>query len=302
MVTNTTQKLHGIVPAIVTPMNENGDINFSLLEKQAQYLKDVGVHGIFACGGTGEGAYLSIEEKKDVYNCVRSVVGKDLFICLAVINSNTRAVLKDMDYLSGCDADYIVSTTPYYHGADQSVIKDHYRQVAAHSSAPVIVYNIPSATSNPIDIDTVTELSQLDNIAGVKDSSGDFCQFSRGLFGQRSADFSWIQGEDYLCAPSFLCGANGAVSGLSNAKAEPYVEMYNAFLANDAQKIMACQAKINVLYKIIHGSGYKNGNAAIKTVCELEGRGSHWMRQSSLSFGKEQIARVAKILEEYNAL
>lgn len=298
----TKHKLHGIVPAIVTPMDENGDINFCLLEKQAQYLKDAGVNGIFACGGTGEGAYLTVEEKKDVFQCIRGVVGHELFICLAAINSNTRAVLKDIDYLSDCDADFIVTTTPFYHGADQDVIIDHYKQVIEHSFAPVIVYNIPSATGNPINLEVINALSPLKNTVGIKDSSGDFCQFSRGLFGERSDQFVWIQGEDYLCGPSFLSGADGAVTGLGNAKIEPYVAMYQAHLAKDSAGIIACQAKINALYKIIHGAGFKNGNAAIKAVTELEGRGSRWMRQRGLTLSSEQIKRVAAILGEYHDL
>lgn len=296
------QKPHGVIPAIVTPMYENGSIDFKLLEKQASYLKEAGVQGIFACGGTGEGAYLTSEEKRDVFDCVRSVLGKELFICLALINSNTTAVLRELEYLKDCDADFIVSTTPFYHGADQEVILDHYRQVAACAPAPVLVYNIPSATYNPIDLNTINTLSRLDNVAGVKDSSGDFCQFSRGLFAGKSPDFAWIQGEDYLCAPSFICGADGVVSGLSNARVEPYVEMYNAFLANDADKIKACQGKINVLYKIINGAGYKNGNAAIKAATELEGRGSRRMRQKALTLSDEQLKHVARVMDEYAAL
>ena len=200
-------RLHGVIPAICTPMKEDGVIDFSLLEKQTDYLVGAGVHGLFVCGGTGEGAYLTSQEKKQVYQCVRSVVDKQVFICLAVIQSNTPATLAEMDYLSGCDADFIVSTAPYYHSADQRVIKEHFSEVFARASAPVIIYNIPSATHNPIELDTIMEMSGMDNVAGVKDSSGNFPQFSRGLFGRRSDKFAWIQGEDYLCGPRCCAAA-----------------------------------------------------------------------------------------------
>ncbi|WRS28537.1 dihydrodipicolinate synthase family protein [Oscillospiraceae bacterium MB08-C2-2] len=299
---NQKHTLRGVVPAIVTPMKEDGEISFSLLEKQAQYLKDVGVHGLFVCGGTGEGAYLSIEEKKEVYKCVRNVVGHDLFICLAAISSNTHSALKEIDAFSDLDPDFLVSTTPYYHGADQNVILEHYRRVIEHSFAPVIVYNIPSATANPIALETILTLSEMDNVAGVKDSSGDFCQFSRGLFGPRKEGFSWIQGEDYLAAPALLCGANGVVTGLSNARAEAFVEMYNASVAGDTATVARCQAKINVLYKIVPVGGFKNGNAGIKAVGELAGRGSRYMRQPGLTLSDEQMRRIAAVMEEYDAL
>lgn len=293
-------ELRGVIPAIVTPMNEDGSINFGLLEKQTDYLMNAGVNGLFVCGGTGEGAYLTTEEKRDVYHTIRNVVGSKLFLCLAMINSNTPATLREMKALEDCDADFIVSTTPYYHGATQADILEHYRQVAAQASAPIIVYNIPSATHNNIELDTVLKLVNEKNVAGTKDSSGNFVQFSKGLFSGVRKDFSWIQGEDYLCAPALLCGGDGMVSGLSNAKVEPYVEMYAASLAGDVAKVKACQAKINAMYRIIHSCG--NGNAAIKAVTELNGRGSRWMRQKSFTLNDDQIAVIAGIMEEYEKL
>ncbi len=290
-------KLQGVIPAIVTPMNEDGSVSYALLEKQTEYLKNAGVNGLFVCGGTGEGAYLTTDEKRNVYKTIRSVVGKNLFLCLAVINSNTPATLREMKALEDCDADFWVATAPYYHGATQKDILEHYKLVAANAIAPVIVYNIPSATHNPIELATIQELSSYANVAGVKDSSGNFVQFSKGLFGVRSRDFSWIQGEDYLCAPSLLCGANGMVSGLSNAKVEPYVAMYKAYMDGDTEKVKKCQAQINKMYQIIHSCG--NGNAAIKAVTELNGRGSRWMRQHSFTLNDAQITEIARIMEEY---
>lgn len=292
-------KLHGVIPAIVTPMNEDGSVNYSLLEKQADYLMNAGVNGLFVCGGTGEGAYLTTEEKRQVYKTIRSVVGKRLFLCLAAINSNTPATLREMAALEDCDADFWVSTTPFYHGANQKDILEHYRQVAARANAPIIVYNIPSATHNNIDLETVLTLSQLDNVAGTKDSSGNFIAFSKGLFGPRKEGFAWIQGEDYLCAPALLCGGDGMVSGLSNARVEPYVAMYQAYLAGDTQEVTHCQSRINDMYRIIHSCG--NGNAAIKAVTELSGRGTRWMRQHSFSLNDEQVERIRVIMEEYEA-
>ena len=93
-------KLHGVIPAIVTPMNEDGSVNYGLLEKQADYLMNAGVNGLFVCGGTGEGAYLTTEEKRQVYKTIRATVGKRLFLCLAAINSNTPATVREMAALA----------------------------------------------------------------------------------------------------------------------------------------------------------------------------------------------------------
>lgn len=291
------KRLHGIIPAIVTPVDESGALDRELLKKQAEYLIRAGVNGLFLCGGTGEGAYLKTEEKLELCRVVRSIAGDGLFLCMAMIHSNTRAVLEEMDAMRDCGADYIVATPPYYHAASQKDITEHYRKIAAQAFAPVIIYNIPSTTHNYIETDTIEYLSGMENIAGVKDSSGNFMNFTRGLFSGKKEGFAWIQGEDYLCGATLLADGDGIVSGLSNVRAEPYVEMYRAFLDGDREKIKACQVQINRLYRLIHLTG--NGNAAIKAATEVYGRGSRRMQQDSMSVSDEQMAEIRKILEEY---
>lgn len=267
MKTGSNCKLHGVIPAIVTPLRPNGDVDEALLRKQTEYLVSSGVNGLFVCGGTGEGAYLTTAEKKRVFEVIQETAAGRVFLCLAVINSNTRATLAELEALSICKPDFFVSTPPYYHAMTQQDILSHYAAVTAASTAPVILYNIPSTTHNTIELDTVYALSKLPNVAGIKDSSGNFVPFSRGLFGPRSDQFAWIQGEDYLCGSALLCGGDGMVSGLSNARVEPYVEMYRAYEQGDTDKIIECQRRINFLYRVIHSCG--NGNAAIKAVTEL---------------------------------
>lgn len=291
------KRLHGIIPAIVTPITLDGMLDVKLLEKQTKYLLDSGVQGLFICGGTGEGAYLKTEEKKQILNTIKNIAGGSVFLCAALINSNTRAVIEEMKEIEECGPDYIVATAPYYHAASQDDIYEHYRMITEKSKIPVIVYNIPSTTHNYIQPETIKKISAMENIAGVKDSSGNFMNFTRGLFAREDRKFAWIQGEDYLCGATFLAGGDGVVSGLSNVRVEPYVEMYHAFKNGDTEKIKACQVQINKLYRLIHKFG--NGNAAIKAATEIYGRGSRWMQQMSMSLSDQQMTEAEKILNEY---
>lgn len=291
------KRLHGIIPAIVTPITRDGMLDVKLLEKQTKYLLDSGVQGLFICGGTGEGAYLKTEEKKQILNTIKNIAGGSVFLCAALINSNTRAVIEEMKEIEECGPDYIVATAPYYHAASQDDIYEHYRMITEKSKIPVIVYNIPSTTHNYIQPGTIKKISAMENIAGVKDSSGNFMNFTRGLFAREDRKFAWIQGEDYLCGATFLAGGDGVVSGLSNVRVEPYVEMYHAFKNGDTEKIKSCQVQINKLYRLIHKFG--NGNAAIKAATEIYGRGSRWMQQMSMSLSDQQMTEAEKILNEY---
>lgn len=290
--------VHGVIPAIITPMDEKGNLDLKMLENQALYFTKAGVDGLFLCGGTGEGAYLTTEEKREVMRTVKEAVGDSVFLCLAAIRPSTRQTLEEIDALADLNPDFWVSTAPFYHAMSQKDLLAHYETIAKHISAPLIVYNIPSTTHNYIELDTVAKLSQLDQVAAVKDSSGNFINFSRGLLGPRSDKFAWIQGEDYLCAPALLCGGDGMVSGLSNARVEPYVAMYRAYENKDWDMVRDCQAQINKLYAIIHSSG--NGNASIEAAAELAGRGRRYMRQQSQTLQGEQLDAVARLMDEYD--
>ena len=299
MAAEQTGRLKGVIPAIITPMDEQGAIDFALLEKQTEYLAAAGVHGFFVGGTTAEGAYLSTREKGEVFRAVRSVTGGRQFLCAAYIRSCTASVLEEMRALEETEPDFIVAVSPYYLAMRQQDIKEHFRAIAREASAPLIIYNIPGNTHNPIALETVLELAEEDNVVGIKDSTGNFVEFSRGVLQPGPEGFAWIQGEDYLDGPSLMVGCDGIVTGLSNARVEPYVQIYRAAIDQDWPTVRQCQARINELYGIIRLCG--NSIAASKAASELAGRGSRWLRQKSLSLSDEQIDQVTDILRRFDA-
>jgi 4-hydroxy-tetrahydrodipicolinate synthase len=268
-------QLRGVIPAIITPMDEQGKIDFDLLEKQAAYLSGAGVHGFFVGGTTAEGAYLSTGEKGEIFKVVRRVTEGRQFLCAAYIQPSTAAVLEQMGALEATEPDYIVAVTPYYLSMRQQDILQHFRRIAAAAPAPLILYNIPGNTHNPIALETVLQLAQEKNIVGIKDSTGNFVDFSRGVLGKSPEGFVWIQGEDYLDGPSLMIGCDGTVP------------------------VRSCQGRINTLYGIIRLCG--NSIAAAKAAAELAGRGSRWMRQRSQSLSDAQMKEVAGILRGFDA-
>jgi 4-hydroxy-tetrahydrodipicolinate synthase len=298
MTAKETKQLKGVIPAIITPMNERGRIDYVLLEKQAAYLSEAGVNGFFIGGTTAEGAYLSTEEKGEVFKVVRRVTEGKQFLCAAYIRPSTDAVLAQMRSLEATEPDYIVAVTPYYLSMRQEDIVEHYRRVAAAATAPLILYNIPGNTHNPIALETVLELAEEKNVVGIKDSTGNYIGFSRGVLGPSPEGFVWIQGEDYLDGPSLMIGCDGIVTGLGNARIDPYIRIYRAARDGDWQTVRECQARINVLYGIIRLCG--NSIAAAKAASELAGRGSRWMRQASQSLTDPQMKEVAAVLREFD--
>jgi len=289
------KRLEGIIPALILPVNENGKINFQFFKKQTVYLSSAGVNGIFINGTTGEGAWLTTEEKVETFKLVKEVCGEKQFLCSACLQPSTELVIKEIEVFEKYEPDYIVVVAPYYYAVSQEVIAKHFQKIAQSSSVPIIIYNIPQCTHNKIELSTILELAKEENIAGIKDSSGDFISFTRGVYTPVPESFSWIQGEDYLDGPSFNIGADGIVTGLGNVFIEPYIQMYKEAKKGNATKVNEIQKKINELYEIIQVSGGKV-IPAIKAGVALLGRSTKWIKMLSLTLGDEDIEKVKRVI------
>ncbi len=289
------KELKGVIPAILTPFDEAGKIAFEHLERLLAYLSDAGVHGLFIAGTTGTGGYLTTEEKVQVLKTAKKTASDSVALCAACIQPSTEMVLEELRAIERLEPDYVVAVTPYYYDASQNDIFRHYQAIAEASPVPVIVYNIPSRTHNPIELETVRRLADQQNIVGAKDSTGDFAPFAKGVLGEFPDSFVWIQGHDLLDGPSLLLGARGMVTGLSNILVDPYLEMFEAAEKGQVDVVLNCQRKINQLAEVIVVAGGKV-NAAIHGAVSLLGRGTKWMRPSSMTLTSEEMDQVKNVL------
>ena len=295
-----TKKLHGIIPAILTPLDGNGEPDLDLLTKQTEYLASSGAHGFFVGGTTAEGAFLSTKQKRVIFESVKEVSNGRQFLCLAALQPSTPQVVTEMHLLEDLEPDFFVAVTPFYGMKDQQTIKDHFTILARESSVPLILYNIPGRTQSPMAVKTVLELSQLDNIAGIKDSSGDFIFFSQGFLGKYPDDFIWIMGEDALDASALLLGAGCIVTGLGNIRIEHYVDMFNAAKEGNTEKMKECQRIVNRYRSIFNVCPAAKGNAAVKSGAAFYGRASRRMIMPSMNLNDEEYSKVEKLLSDIN--
>ncbi|GAK51821.1 dihydrodipicolinate synthase [Candidatus Moduliflexus flocculans] len=196
--------------------------------------------------------------------------------------------------------DFVVAVPPYYYGAPQEVIYQHYQAIADAAECPLILYDIPSRTQNALALETAIRLMSHPNIAGMKDSSGDFIRFSRGVLGYNTPNFAWIQGEDYLDGASLLLGARGIVTGLGNVWIEPYINMRGAHRQGNAQAILQAQAQINALYEIINVTG--KVIPPIKAGAMLLGRSTALMKTPGLTLSADEVAQVKGVLKKLGLL
>lgn len=294
---STATRLKGVLPAIASPFNQEGKLDEKLFSVQVEYLVEAGVDGFFIAGTTAEGPYLTTDERVRMVEIVRATTVDRMLCCVAVLAASTESVIAGIDSIAHLNPDFVSAVTPLYMSLSQRDIIHHFTAIADHSIAPLILYNIPQNTHSSMTLETILKLSDHPNIAGIKDSSGNFMNFQLGLLTTDSSGFTWIQGDDLLDAAAFLMGARCVVTGLGNAWIEPYVRMYRAAVYGDLAEVILQQRYINNLAQIISQTG---GSVipSIKCAATLQGRFSSRMRIGSMELDDSQKSRVKSVLSQ----
>ncbi len=233
----------GVCPALVTPFDESGAINYDAFARQIDFQIDNHVDAVCVCGTTGETSTLSIREHiAAVEFCVKHVDRRVKVIAGAGSNDTAAAVyLSQHAQDSGADALLIV--TPYYNKCSQTGLIKHYEYIADRVELPIILYNVPSRTGVGFTADTYKVLSGNPKINGVKEASGNFSLLShtRYLCGE---DFYIWSGNDDQVVPMMSLGAKGVISVAANIIPEVMVNMSRLCLEND----FAAASKVQVDY------------------------------------------------------
>ncbi len=224
----------GSCPALVTPFNADGSINYDAFGKQIDYQIDAGVDAVCVCGTTGESATMSIREHiAAVEYCVKRVNHRVKVIAGTGSNDTSAAVyLTQHAQDSGADAALLV--TPYYNKASQTGLIKHYEYIADRTDLPMILYNVPSRTGVSFTAESYKVLAENPKINGVKEASGNFSLLAhtRCLCPE---DFYIWSGNDDQVVPMMALGAKGVISVASNIIPEVMVKMSHLCLDNDFQ-------------------------------------------------------------------
>lgn len=220
-----TASIRGIIPPILTPMNPDESVNHEELRRQVRRLLAGGVHGIFAFGTNGEGYALRDDEKVKILETVVDETAGRVPVYAGSGCVTTRDTICMSKYAQSCGADVLSIITPYFAKALQEELYRHYMQVAeAVPEMPIILYNIPARTGNPILPQTVTRLAKdAPNIIGAKDSSGDFENLKAYYQMTRTVpekDFRVLSGNDALILPLLKEGGAGGIAGCANVYRE----------------------------------------------------------------------------------
>ena len=236
-------ELRGIFPALATPRHEDESLDLDGLRVLVRHLLEAGVHGIFAAGTTGEGFALSLQEREQVVGAVVDEVGDRAPVIAGAGGDSTATVIQQCAVAAGAGANAICAVTPSFIHPSQEEEHQHYRNIAGASPVPVLVYHHPRVTHNPLEPETILRIAALDNVAGMKESSGDL-NLALGILADAPETFAFFGGHDSLILSVLEFGARGAIAATANIAPRLLVELYEAFCDGDLPGARRAQRQV----------------------------------------------------------
>lgn len=230
----TVETPHGIIPAMVTPLTTDDEINEPALRKLTNHLIEGGSHGVFAVGSQGEFWALSADEKRRVWEIiVDETNGRvPVYAGTAAITTREAVALTRQAEQAGVDAVSIL--TPYFVPLKQDELYLYYRAIAESTGLPILLYGNPARTGVKISPEVVARLAEIDNIVGIKDSSGDL-ELTARYIQMAPPGFAVLMGRDTLILAALLYGAKGAIAATANVSPALVVDIYERFKAGDLE-------------------------------------------------------------------
>lgn len=239
---------YGSITALITPMNNHGEVDFNALKKLVEYHIVSGTHAIVSVGTTGESATLSIAENvKTILKTLEFADGRIPVIAGTGANATSEAItmtkLLNDSGVAGC-----LSVVPYYNKPTQEGMYQHFKAIAECTDIPQILYNVPSRTGSDLLPETVGRLAQISNIIGIKEATGDVSRVAK-IKQAAGDDFIFLSGDDATGLESIKLGGQGVISVTNNIAAADMAKMCELALAGKFDEAEIINDKLSALHK-----------------------------------------------------
>ena len=219
-----------MITAMVTPMNDDGSIDYDGVQALAKHLVDHGHDGLVVNGTTGESATTTDEENVATVKAVVEAVGDQVQVIAGVGTNDTAHSVAAAKAIAAVGADAVLIVTPYYNKPTQPGIVEHFRTVCAATGLPAMAYDIPGRTSMALASDTIRRLAEIPELQAVKDAKGDLFEASKLM---AETDLLWFSGDDVLNLAWLAMGATGVVSVVGHVAGDRFAAMIKAVDVGD---------------------------------------------------------------------
>ena len=287
----------GSYVALVTPFH-NGTIDEDSLQSLVSFHLENKTHGIVACGTTGESATLTHPEHDRVIELVVKYVGGRLPVIAGCGSNSTAEAIERTKFAKEIGADGALLVAPYYNKPTQEGLYQHFKSVADSSDIPNILYNVPGRTVTEIAPETVSRLSEIPNIVGIKEATGNLTNCCE-IISKVPDDFLVLSGDDFVTLPMMAMGAVGTISVTANVSPLDVSNMCEAQLNGDFNVAKELHYKMWLLNKMMF---IETNPIPAKFTLSLMGKVQPEFRLPLCSPSKENIQKLEEFASSYKLI
>lgn len=250
MASNSYPVFRGSIPAMVTPMLPNGDVDYEAFKKLVDWHVQEKSDGLVIIGTSGESPTIDFKEHAALLSTAVEFAAGRIPIIAGVGGNSTKEALHLTQEAEKAGAQAGLSVVPYYNKPTQEGLYQHFKHIAENSNLPILLYNVPGRTVADMSNETVLRLAEVPGIIGIKDATGDISRLGQ-LMKYKPADFQVLSGDDATAAALILLGGQGNISVTANVAPRLMHDLCFAALEGDIAKVRELNAKLSTLNKVL---------------------------------------------------
>ena len=287
------ETLRGTGVALVTPFTRNLEVDYNALGKLLDFVIDGGVNYVVSLGTTGETPTLNKKEKINIVEYTYERVGQRVPVLVGIGGNDTRELIDDLKTFPLDRAIAVLSASPYYSKPSQEGLYLHYKALAEASPKPILLYNVPGRTGRNMTAATTLKLAnEVENIAGIKEASGDMAQCMQ-ILRDKPQHFLVVSGDDALAMPQMACGMEGIISVAANALPKDFSTMIRFCLKGDFEAAKKANDQLIEAYDLMFA---ENNPAGVKAFLSDLGVIENFTRLPVVPLSEELHDRVRMYL------
>jgi len=284
----------GSITALVTPFKD-GHIDEKAFKSLIEFQIEGGTNGLVPCGTTGESATLTHEEHNRVIELTIEAAAGRVPVIAGTGSNSTAETIQLTKHAEASGAAAALLITPYYNKPSQQGLYEHYRKISEEVSIPIVLYNVPGRTSVNMAPETVARLSELENVVGIKEATGDLKQVSEVMEFSKDG-FAVLSGDDFVTVPMLAIGAAGVISVTSNIAPAEMSKMVNGYMEGRTKEAVEIHYRLSAL----HRSMFMETNPVpVKTALAMMGRLEEEFRLPLVRMSGANRAKLLDVLKAY---
>ena len=282
-----------VLTAMVTPFDQDEEIDFNATRILVNHLISNGTDGIIVAGTTGESPTLTTEEKVALFKFVVDVVGGRVPVIAGTGSNNTRASINLTRQAEETGVDGIMLVTPYYNKPSQEGMFQHFKAISESTSLPVILYNIPGRSVVNLSVETVVRLSKITNIVAIKEASGSL-DIMADIISKTPGDFTVYSGDDGLALPLITIGGAGVISVASHIIGNEMQDMLNSFKLGHVGDAAIAHRRLLPIMKALFAAP---NPTPVKAALNMKGVSVGGVRLPLIPLNAEETSALERVLE-----